>query len=590
MVRQSTQAPSAEAAGGDGDDGPHRRESRPLDESDAAQTPSSHQNEDTGSATAAKKRKLGAASSRGVANLTPEQLAKKRANDREAQRAIRERTKNQIQTLERRIAELTGLEPYQELQAALEAKAAVERENAEMRQRLAAVVGMLQPLISAEHQQQLQSTGTRGMAEPDSNHNRRTHSPPPPGQPTTTTVPTTTNGHVTQRLNDLDQQREQLRHGLDMGPERLGLGFLLDASHHVARIQAAAAADTLPATYRYPNVYTQQQHHQQQQQQQQAPSVAGSGSASPGPSTVSSSAPQWQPNTTYTSAFFSGYPAYADNTTSAAGDDGDDEDAASNADEAMDTGSGPPTILRYACPVRTTPPTCPLDALLLDFLHERRQRAAEGLPTHEVLGPRYPSVSSLLNPAHSACAHPLSRVFTDILAKFPAISGLPERVAVLYLMFLLMRWQVSPTRGNYERLPRWARPLRAQLRAPPHPAWIDHLPFPRMRAVLVRDHASGLYPFDDFSVAYTTTLTLSWPYHDTDTLLQSPHSEELMINPVFERHLRNLDNWKLGAAFAKAFPGLADTGNVPEAELAKVRAAATSSVADGGVGGVAGGV
>lgn len=50
-----------------------------------------------------KKRRTGAGSSRGVANLTPDQLAKKRANDREAQRAIRERTKNTIEQLERKI-------------------------------------------------------------------------------------------------------------------------------------------------------------------------------------------------------------------------------------------------------------------------------------------------------------------------------------------------------------------------------------------------------------------------------------------------------------------------------------------------------
>ncbi len=50
-----------------------------------------------------KRRKTAGSSSRGVANLTPEQLEKKRANDREAQRAIRERTKNTIGQLETKI-------------------------------------------------------------------------------------------------------------------------------------------------------------------------------------------------------------------------------------------------------------------------------------------------------------------------------------------------------------------------------------------------------------------------------------------------------------------------------------------------------
>lgn len=388
---------------------------------------------------------------------------------------------------------------------------------------------------------------SRETTEPD----RRTLSPA--GRQTANSGGTRTihaNGHAAQ--SDLDQQREQLRDGLVMGPERLGLGFLLDASHQVSRIPGSSGSsaatgmgpiDTPPA-YRHSTSALRQG--------SVAPSSnSSSGAISPGPSSTSThpSAPSSYNN----SAFPSGYPYQGPDASADRADD------ASNADEIIVApGSSVGVVPRYAAPVRTTPSTCPLDSLLLDFLQDRRQRAAEGLPAHEVLGPRYPSVSSLLNPAHSAYTHPLSRVFTDILAKFPDLSGLPERVAVLYIMFLVMRWQVAPTRENYERLPPWARPLRAQLLTP-HPAWIDHLPFPRMREALVMGHGSGAYPFEHFFIPYTTTLTLSWPYHDTDTLLQSPHSEELMINPVFERHLRKLENWKLGEAFARALPGLADT-------------------------------
>lgn len=84
--------------------------------------------------------------SRGVANLTPEQLAKKRANDREAQRAIRERTKGQIEQLEKRIQELTAQKPYQELQDVFRQKAMVEAENEDIRRRLASVMSILQPI------------------------------------------------------------------------------------------------------------------------------------------------------------------------------------------------------------------------------------------------------------------------------------------------------------------------------------------------------------------------------------------------------------------------------------------------------------
>jgi hypothetical protein len=99
-----------------------------------------------------KKRRTTGSSSRGVANLTPDQLAKKRANDREAQRAIRERTKNQIESLERRIRDLTSQKPYQELQHVLGQKEAVEAENADIKKRLTSVIALIQPILGQHGQ------------------------------------------------------------------------------------------------------------------------------------------------------------------------------------------------------------------------------------------------------------------------------------------------------------------------------------------------------------------------------------------------------------------------------------------------------
>jgi hypothetical protein len=75
-----------------------------------------------------------------------------------------------------------------------------------------------------------------------------------------------------------------------------------------------------------------------------------------------------------------------------------------------------------------------------------------------------------------------------------------------------------------------------------------------MRDVLVRDYAN--YSFQDFSFHYTNSLSLNWPYEPTDVLLPTPGSDELCINPVFERHLRDLNNWSLGPEFRSAFPAL----------------------------------
>jgi hypothetical protein len=54
------------------------------------------------------KKRPSRAGTRSVTTLTAAQLERKRANDREAQRAIRQRTKDHIETLERQVRDLTA--------------------------------------------------------------------------------------------------------------------------------------------------------------------------------------------------------------------------------------------------------------------------------------------------------------------------------------------------------------------------------------------------------------------------------------------------------------------------------------------------
>lgn len=98
--------------------------------------------------TAGRKRKLNSTSARGVANLTPDQLAKKRANDRQAQRAIRERTKTHIEALEQQVRDLSSQKPFLDLQAAVQHNERVRSENRELRQGLKAAMEIIQPLLA----------------------------------------------------------------------------------------------------------------------------------------------------------------------------------------------------------------------------------------------------------------------------------------------------------------------------------------------------------------------------------------------------------------------------------------------------------
>ncbi|KAH2157998.1 hypothetical protein KXW33_006375 [Aspergillus fumigatus] len=469
---------------------------------------------DNGGSTAAagRKRKLNSTSSRGVANLTPEQLAKKRANDRQAQRAIRERTKSHIESLEQRVHELSSQKPFLDLQAALKRNEAIQAENRDLKHGLKAVMDIIQPLVAKQDPNQpapppapsqpldpsfsplrytethhFTSTGQRyessyttttsGADTPTSTHSAPTMS--------AHRRDSSSNGLASFRIA-FDYQRHNLAHGLDFGTdERLGFNFLLDASQQVPRVEGfrRSTESFRPCQADLPPVYT--------------PSPCGPAPEQPLPA--------------------------------------------------------------YKTPIRNIAPTCTLDAILLDFLQSRRRKAAEGVPTQKLVGPPYPSVSSLLNPEKSVYSHPLSKVFVDILRAFPDISSLPEQVAVLYSMFLLMRWQIYPTPENYERLPDWLTPRPSQLLTP-HPAWIDYIPWPRMRDRLVASYQD--YPFEHWFIPFTRTLSVNWPYEATDCLLSTSDHEDLIINPVFERHFRNLDNWSLGPSFAEAYPHMAETARI----------------------------
>jgi len=87
------------------------------------------------------KRRPSRAGTRSVSTLTAAQLERKRANDREAQRAIRQRTKDHIEHLEKRIAELTSADDTsQKLMQALQRNEELEQEVAILRSRLSHAV------------------------------------------------------------------------------------------------------------------------------------------------------------------------------------------------------------------------------------------------------------------------------------------------------------------------------------------------------------------------------------------------------------------------------------------------------------------
>lgn len=62
------------------------------------------------------------------------------------------------------------------------------------------------------------------------------------------------------------------------------------------------------------------------------------------------------------------------------------------------------------------------------------------------------------------------------------------------------------------------------------------------------------YEEPSFSLPYVQSISVNWPYGDVDTITRRLGSGEVVVHPNFEQHLRNIDNWSLGPAFAQIFP------------------------------------
>lgn len=107
----------------------------------------------------------------------------------------------------------------------------------------------------------------------------------------------------------------------------------------------------------------------------------------------------------------------------------------------------PPSLQPYQILPLNTDPTCPVDVLWLDFIascssvtSDLSNKQAEVEPSRRT---NYPSINNLLNSSEDVVHNPLGDLLANILRTYCAPSPLPEQVAVLYKMYILLR--VSPT-------------------------------------------------------------------------------------------------------------------------------------------------
>ncbi|KAF1345210.1 hypothetical protein BDV97DRAFT_372434 [Delphinella strobiligena] len=188
--------------------------------------------------------------------------------------------------------------------------------------------------------------------------------------------------------------------------------------------------------------------------------------------------------------------------------------------------------------------------------NKRRELLRRGGAKDEVLGPRNPNLSVLPllgNRPQGNVKYPLSHMISKVMSKLHLSRPIPEQVAFLWTVHLSLRWNILPSRPNWEALPEYIRPVHSQV-VVAHPVWLDHVPWPDMRSIL--SERSGEFSQNDFILPFWEDLSVNWPYDAWDTITKDETTGEIVISPAFEEHIRIPENWSLGPEFARKFPVL----------------------------------
>ncbi|KAF2501338.1 hypothetical protein BU16DRAFT_534024 [Lophium mytilinum] len=217
-------------------------------------------------------------------------------------------------------------------------------------------------------------------------------------------------------------------------------------------------------------------------------------------------------------------------------------------------GTSPAALAPHEAIPLNTAPTTMSDQILQTFAEARWEAYTSPSQARVEAYPEKPDLSALFDGRPNRIIDETSGVVGDIVRSYKEIDTLPKQVAVHYVMSTLMKWQVLRNKASYDQMPEWLRPLECQMQVA-HPSWMDRIPWPNVRQYLIE--CPGI-AFDDFAGAYSTSFFIRWDYDPNHVIITTSAAEGggILINPIYEEHIRQLKNWTVGDVFRRRFPEL----------------------------------
>ncbi|CZT44137.1 uncharacterized protein RSE6_04266 [Rhynchosporium secalis] len=207
-------------------------------------------------------------------------------------------------------------------------------------------------------------------------------------------------------------------------------------------------------------------------------------------------------------------------------------------------------VSAWDLPLRLLPPSGPVAIILHGLVDRQRNIATEHAHGSHPTGPYHPDLRPMLGPRRGHRIHPVSSTISELFKRLVYV-GFAERAAALLLVYHFVQWQILPAKETYQNIPEWFRP-RASALAIAHPLWTSFLVWEGLRDVVIRDQQR--YATEEFMNLYQNCITINWPFRDEDIVVYV--GDEVRVNDAFKRHIETQANWSLGEPFHRRYPEL----------------------------------
>ncbi|PBP19042.1 hypothetical protein BUE80_DR010101, partial [Diplocarpon rosae] len=517
-------------------------------------------NGDSSSSKAGPKRRASRAGTRSVASLTPEQLARKRANDREAQRSIRQRTKTHIEELEQRIRYLSDGKDARDLEQ-------IKRRNAELEEelrRLREILGRSEGSVASSPELTPMSNQARyGM---DGLEDRYPMEYSPAWSSPTNSVsgpdgsfqacPTSSAGDL---LSSFAPDHSGLPSEFSGPGSTRNDGFSADSG-----VSNVTSAPFIPVPVRSGGSASRPEFVRSRSYPHGrfgVPASHGSARMTGGASGIGSSP-------------FTGQSLSPVGDSSMVNKDAKGVVMSPSTCHPMTVDvknarmelhiqqnrpnytvpqgvfANQPSLAAWEIPIHFAPPAGPVESILIGLLQRQKSLANESTLGSLLVGPYHPDLRALVNPEMSNKVHPVSSVISNVFQRlqYPSLAA---KVASVYLVYRFFQWQIWPTMETWRNMPEWFYPVASQ-QVTAHPIWMSLLTWGKLRDTVINNQDK--YATEQFSDLWRTAINLNWPYGEEDILVFI--GEEVRITDAFMRHLEQEANWSLDEPFQHRYPEL----------------------------------